>query len=280
MLSDPQIVDWTKKVSTDIKEFPEETPNFFLNYDRSDTDEIIADALKTLENYTFLGAIETFDDLPPINTSNVDGKFFYAYVIDTSILYVRKLVEFTFDYVWEPILSFNAPFYYHENLNSQEIQAADPLAMYTGPDEYFDDEGWKIPLVKEPLSTKFLNNHSNTITKVRFLQYLGMQDNEFDHQYPMGSTVGTNYDETDVSSLDLTLHGTNGLVKQFWKTWLDFLIKARRIELQINLSVLDLLTLDWSKTYHINGSNYLIYEIKVELPLTKSATVTLLKIDL
>lgn len=279
VLTEGDAIDWTRKVSSEVKVFPEETPNFFMSYDRSDTDVIVTDAIKILEDYEFIGAYSTFDDLPPVNTSNVDGKYFYAFVIDTNKIFIRKLIVSTVDYIWEELLTVNAPFYYFENYNAQEILAADPIAMFIGPDEYFDDEGWKIPLVKEPLSTKFLNNHSNTITKIRLLQYFGLQDNEFDHQYPMGSTVGTNYDETSVSGLDLTLQGENGLFKFFWKTWLDFLIKARRIELQINLSVLDLLSLDWSKRIHIDGSNYLIVDIKVDLPLKKPATVTLLKIE-
>ncbi len=279
LLYSSPIVDWSRKVTKEAKIYAEKmATGFLLDYNREEYDQFTKDALELIKDWEFVGAFPSTAEFPNVQGSSSQDAFLYAYAIDTNKLYLRTLPGGTFAWVWTEIFT-NAAFGYGPERDSQSVKVADPLSSYVGSDDYGPLQAWKVPHVQQPISLQVYNRHRATIKKVRFLQYLGMQGNEGDKPYPCGSTDGINLAETMISGLDLRLHGEYGLFKLFWKPWLDFLLMAKKVEMPVNLSILDVLNIDWGKRVHIDGSHYLVYDLKPDMPITKETMVTLIKIE-
>lgn len=267
--------DWSSKVNLDFKIYSEtQLSGVKFDYDRDDADEISSQAADAIEPYVFIGIYPNVAAMPQIPGPMDSGVSIYAYALDQSKYFIRQMVQTNPEvWHWKEFNSRWAPLIYGDENNSIDIQAADPIDMLRLNDPYMRED-WVVPQVKQPFASAYVKSPQ----KVRFLNYMGMQPNRQNHAYPLGSSDNLNYDNVVISDHSLRHDQPTGFFNKYWKKWVDFLSTTRKVELQVNLTTLDLLTLDFSKRIHINGNYYLIYDLKVELPLTKPTLVTLLRI--
>lgn len=72
--------------------------------------------------------------------------------------------------------------------------------------------------------------------------------------------------------------GASGLAAQFWPLTEQARASQFYQERAMELDEVDLATLDWSEKVHINGLDYLVATILVDLPITKPATTLLVRV--
>jgi hypothetical protein len=279
VLNTSQIVDWSRKVDPEYKKYSDKVEKGVkLEYDLDNEDGATSEKSNALEKYQFLGTFPEVVDLPEISGPRDAGNYLFAFVISTSSFYLRKNSPPSFVWTWEVFEESHSSLFFGEEDEAISFAVSDAFINYKGLDEISGAGfSWKIPMVKEHISHILSNKHVAKI-KPRLLQYLGLQPCSTGDTYPMGSSDNVNYDEDFVGTYDLRLENHDGLVNTFWLQWINFLLNSKKVEMLIDLNILDIMTLDYSKRIHINGSNYLIYELQPELPIKKPTLVTLLKI--
>jgi len=278
ILTESEIIDWSNKVTRDVIIYAESVAKgFFLDYDREENDLNSLNQKEALENWEFLGSFNNVADFPVVNSSTGSGITFYAFAIDESKIYKRHLPPSTFTWIWQEVTTLNAPFTIGEEEGKEEILVADPLYTYNDREDIEGVGEWKVPLCNQPISMNSMNQHKAKTKKVRFLSYLGMQPNSNSDLYPMGSSDGTNIEGTSIE-YDTKLTGEESLYNNLGKEWLNFLMNTRKVEIPVNLNILDLFSLDWSKRIHIHGSNYILYDMQPQIPFADKTLCTFLKI--
>jgi len=269
-------LDWSSKVNKEHKIYSErQLGGVLFQYEKDDADEFSKAAQEIYEKYVFIGMYPDMAALPDIPGPEDPEVFLYAYVMDQAGYVVRLMIQSVPYAIWAwkdlNIRWLSLP--YGDQQDRIEVNAADPLDMVKLEDPYLREE-WLVPQVKQTYATAY----TPAPCKVRFLNYLGMQPNKENHLYPLGSSDNLNFSNSTIGQHSLRHDRPTGYYNKYWKKWVQFLSSARKVELEVHLTTLDLLTLDFSKRIYINGHYYLIYDLKVELPLTKPTLVTLLRI--
>lgn len=73
--------------------------------------------------------------------------------------------------------------------------------------------------------------------------------------------------------------GEDGLYNQFWKEYCVFWQNKKTVDMWLDITLTDLLTLDFKHQYFINGKYYFIKAIYPELPIRKSTRVEFYSIE-
>ncbi|MFN4254530.1 MAG: hypothetical protein ACK4Q5_05950 [Saprospiraceae bacterium] len=84
-----------------------------------------------------------------------------------------------------------------------------------------------------------------------------------------------------IANYSLFWDGQYGLYEKWWKEWLDFLSKTKKVERKIRLSAGDLAALDMTKKYRIHNVDYLLGRVSVNITMRgiQPATVELYTIQ-
>lgn len=275
------VIDWTNKVPRDVKIYAESVATGLLfDYDRTDTDDFVKVASEQVEKWIYIGAYQTVTDLPDNVAGNINmDSYIYAFVIDTGAIYLRTLPVGTFNWVWTLVGDKNAKFVIGDEQAAKEVKFCDPIKTEIVPQVFYTAADWKVPHVDMPLSQIPYDRHLSTIKNIRFLMYHGLHLDDSGKTYPFASSDGIDTPGTNFFPLNLYGHGPEGLYQLVYKEWANFLINAKKVELPVKLNIIDVLALDWGKRIFIDGSYYLLQEIRVEFPITKEATVVLIKIE-
>ncbi len=112
----------------------------------------------------------------------------------------------------------------------------------------------------------------------RVLFFRNMQPDLYDVTYPLGTSGIYNAKGEVIGTHTLLWDGENGLYKKLWEKWLSFIEKSTTYEIPVQLNRLDFLNLDISRKKKIGNNQYLVKSIKIDIPITKAATVTLVRI--
>jgi len=114
--------------------------------------------------------------------------------------------------------------------------------------------------------------------KARLLFFRGLRDDHSNYKYPLGTNSHYDCKGTSIGSLSLTWEGSDGLYENFWKDWIEFINKAKPYPFEIQLDMVDILSLKMKKKVRIANNKYLIKKISVDFPIKKPAIVELVRI--
>lgn len=276
------ILDWTGKVDTEHLNYTERlVSNYNLVYEDKNDQDIHAFHEERKEKLEFLGVFPTVASLPQVFHDFRLEPYLYAFAIETAQLYVRTFNDpnWTWEVVVRKPVAFSYPRIVDESTNdATDVAIHYPLDMFTGVDEFGPAApDYKVPISKHPLSEVGANMASINMKACSFLAYMGLQKNSAGNDYPMGATDGKNL-QADKLAPELYWQGEFGLFNYYWKEWLNFLLNTEKVELIVNLNMLDLFQLDFTKQIQIRGQRYLLYDVQIELPIEKPSKVILLKI--
>lgn len=106
---------------------------------------------------------------------------------------------------------------------------------------------------------------------LRLLFYRGWQPDSFGNPYPMGSADVYNLNgKIEEANRSLYWDGEFGLYEKAWKEWLWWWINIRReVTFRKVMDINDLIKINFSKKYKVNGVAYLLQEVDVTLELRR-----------
>ena len=84
-------------------------------------------------------------------------------------------------------------------------------------------------------------------------------------------------DLTDAYDYSLWFDGPKGIYETWWKQWAQVLSGAQEIDIMMNLTLTDIISLDLHRPVYINGMKCWIKEVALELPLASATKVTFMK---
>ncbi|MDJ1468153.1 hypothetical protein [Xanthocytophaga flava] len=118
-------------------------------------------------------------------------------------------------------------------------------------------------------ATTVLFGGVKTDAQPRLLFWYGMSNDTQGKLYPKASNVSPD------GNYSLQWNGEKGLYNTFWKDWIAFQKRSRRLEIPVTLRPEDLTSLDLKKKVHIRGNDYLIENLKISVPLKIGSPGTL-----
>jgi hypothetical protein len=113
---------------------------------------------------------------------------------------------------------------------------------------------------------KVYNDYTNF--SLRLLFYRGLKLDSNDKLYPLASNDVYDFDGSKIADANLSLKwdGEYGLYENFWKDYIYWWNERKKLAKVTKLmSVTDIINLDWSKKYNIEGVNYLLKEISISI---------------
>lgn len=264
-------VDWSYEIpGVQGIDFP--TSNgYLITYRDSARDEyrnsLIVSDLLFPDKFTILQSVPTTQELP-INeavfgsvryVSSEDKYYAFAQADDGSVGWVLK--------------SHNSVgFRQGEGDIRVEVNADSPL-MFRGLKK--SGVNWEIPKVKEEAYSKY--NLGSQRTSLRFMNYLGMQEDSTSALYPMASSGVKNYagEPTSVET-SARFENEDGLCKTVGKKWIDFITTTQNVDVPVYLDEVALAKIDFSKPVRVRNTVYLIRKVNLAMPLDSApSTFTL-----
>jgi len=163
-----------------------------------------------------------------------------------------------------------------------------PLAMFRGYDTIPDDfewtsppappAFWKIPSIEQEGNYVIAHNivapHG-----LRLLFYRGLVPDSNGDDYPMGSSDNYAWDGTRIAEYSLRWGGDDGLYNVWWRQWAEMMRATQRVNRRARLTISELLSLDMTRRKRIDGVNYFIEKMEVQISMSgiEAAELTLLK---
>ena len=228
---------------------------------------------RDLSRFTIKDPVATVLDLPFDEYNEIND---VRLVIDQDVYYIFRWDEassgFTwnyFSYRFNDVESGSDPFWEMKSKISPLM--VDKLADQNAQSP---TRSWLVPVIEQSGSNKFFLNseyqlHFNDPGK-RFLFYRGMHQDSIGGSYPLGTNDVYNYagDKIADANLSLKWEGAYGLYLNLWKTYLNWYINVRKLVTFSRIfAAPEIRNLDFSKKHRIDGTDYLIKEIKI--PVTE-----------
>jgi|GEM_PF-4863673 len=118
-----------------------------------------------------------------------------------------------------------------------------------------------VPHALQRLNSASLFGGVKTDGTPRLMFWHGLVNDGSGKPYPKASNTTAN------GKYSLQWGGENGLYNTWWKDWLAFIRRSRRIEIPITLYPEDLSSLNLKRKVHIRGNDYLIEKVEISVPL-------------
>jgi hypothetical protein len=270
IIADLTVTDFTGTVISDMSLKLELYNGYSLKQNLS-SDTFATEMFKSLDGLNFKGTVTIWNMLP--NTGNEINDCYFVSFWDAY-------------YVWsyDPELGIiNWVFYSNgfrhvvENIDSSAEGEVFDLnsnwaACMVNYNPKFDNqliapEGrhWIIPQVREPGNFEGMLAYKEIPFSNYLLFYRGMQKDNLDNDYPLGTNDVYDYAGTKIEGADLALRwdGEYGLYEKRLKNWIEWYINnAGPLKFKATFTPLALTKIDWFKWYQVNGIKFLIEEIE------------------
>lgn len=276
------VLDWSK---LEVEKKRQSATNDYSGVSYTiELDELDLDNAAIKEDFDrkiYLGRFADDASLPVMRINEELDQIYFAFATAQNCFYMLYFNPITFVGYWDAYNEVIPAF--EEVVNDGELiilKIADTCRMITGATSLIPStSSWKVPLVKEEMSYNNNNIHQKN-SKVRLLQFQGMQNDVDGVPYPLGNSESTNIDGTNVSNLSMKFIGENGLKAKRFDTWINFLRVSKPIEKYWDVTGLDLLEYDYKKMIFSNGSYYIIEEIQENRPIVEPTLFKVRKIEM
>lgn len=263
ILASVEYDDWTSIAEPSLEIEMTEGAGYTLKYSRDDDDDLVEERNQSIEGLTILDPVENFGDLPAASASNAGS---ICLIMDWDEYYI---VEDDFDgtthtYGWA---------YYSDNIwdyqvgdgkteLSNIISAISHYRPLSSPS--LPDKSWLVPYVNQECGSPYIGKNSFSF---RLLFYRGLHSDGDANSYPLATTHPFNYNTTNIGNYSLGADGEYGMVEQWNKNWINFLINARPVTKPIRFTLPDLLNLNLKRQKRIDNQNYLVRKISLQITM-------------
>ena len=276
------VLDWSnKEIDKKIQNAVTDYSGFSYTIELDELDQDNIDLKDAFDDLNYLGEFDDFSNLPEIGINPALSGKNYAFVKDENVFYALYFNSSTYVSFWDLYNEIVPSF--ESNVGDGDLltlKISDTCKMISGTTSPISSTGsWKIPLVKEPMSYANNNGHFKN-SKVRLLQYQGLNPDADMVNYPLGNSEFTDANNSSISELSTKFIGEKGLKSTRLDPWINFLRTSKPIDKYWNVTGLDLLEYDYKKMIFSNGSYYLIQEIQEQRPITGPTQFKVRKIEL
>ncbi len=153
------------------------------------------------------------------------------------------------------------PFIFGDGEKKLDVKLSSLIIDQSGP--------YTLPHASQRAKSSFYELKDTTFAP-RLLFWNGLQADNFGKNFPAASNQSGSY--------QLQWNGPDGLYERFHKDWMIFQENTAPIEMEFDLDIFDLQTIDMKEKIYVAGQNYLIGKISVTLPLNGPVKMILYKI--
>lgn len=221
-----------------------EFTGFTLKYDWSSKDEYTQENFNDYVSDNYIGAYDTYDDLPVPDGSNK-----VALISSLNQLYIY-LPDDEGTLSWQ----FMSDNFYDKLIGdgyTEILYDFTPLTMYLGTSDYV------YPKISQRGSSPAFGVGVNEFD-FHLLIYHGLQPN-----YPLASSTKYDYQGNAIGSLELTLASIHSNFLQVYYQWL--LTRARPFDIEVYLSATQLKDIDLLEKVRIFNANFLMKSLRARL---------------
>ena len=152
--------------------------------------------------------------------------------------------------------------------------------MYRGEDGANNDRSWLVPWFDQGMSDTTADWHAlgdNKCTELRLLYYRGLQPDSEAETYPLLTNGTQDYAGDTIAGATHTerISGTGGIYETWYSQWVTVLTQNRVVERKVRMPLHELLSFDFTRKVRIDGINYLVRTIDVELTTQGMGLATL-----
>ncbi len=263
-----EYIDITHKVSTNLAfDVAAAKDGFLLKFISDDNDDTWKDLWNNIhdDDITIADAIA---DYATLLTKN-DAVNVVRLVENENWYYRRQINETTFLPEWS-YYSRNIQ-WYKEGEGEYEVETAfTPLiSIPDHGDIHESSRVWSTPKVRmQGNDPSFYQGMKGREVGLRLMFYRGLVQDGNGNNYPLGSEdcVDANGDAIPGASKSLRYDGDAGLYVNCWKSFLEWKTNINKLaKVNVDFTATDLANRDFSKKYRIDGKNYLLNKIDVDL---------------
>jgi hypothetical protein len=158
-----------------------------------------------------------------------------------------------------------------------------PLYAFRGEDSLQPSRQWEVPQVRLKGNTPTFEVGVLNKSGTRLMFYRGLRPGSNGALYPMGSAGTRDFTGASTGNYSLQWDGIDGLYNVWWKPYLEFLRNTRPVEREVQLSLGDILSLDYKRNWVIDYNKFFFKKITLTVSQKtgiKAAKVSLLKTKL
>lgn len=278
VLNSSEREEWTDKANPAYEISDEDQDTYRWKFTMDNNDKLMEDAVMDLRGSLHLADVADDSLLPPGDEPGAvrfvqDDYYFWSMNRDGTVWHRASL-----------------PFYDEgDSAATQTVEIPfSPVATWRGVDTIPTDYAWitppailkfwKLPNVEQ--AGNFVWNAVHTADfAARLLFYRGMVEDSNGDLYPFGTSDNYDWAANRIGEYSLMWQGEDGLVNRFWKEWITFAQATRRVRRRVNLGLGDLLGLDLKVRKRIDGVDYFVEKMTVQISMTgiEPADITFLK---
>jgi hypothetical protein len=263
--------DWTALCEPQAANSENEAQGFTLRFEPDESDKFVEEKVKSLDGMLLAAPVQVVADLPAFPQNPTEVRLVRA----ENVYYKAVLDEETDTYSWEYFSEPLQDFVQGDGQQSVSTVAM-PLTMFRGLEENYGRE-WLVPAVKQPLSLTGLGK-SRQLFGLRLVFYRGLHKDSLNNVYPLASSDVYNWQGQKIADKSLRWDGQEGLYRNLYVDWLQFLGGTRLSKRKVRLEAAHLSRLSFGQAVRVDGVRYLIYRVRVTLPINKLAEVELYKL--
>jgi hypothetical protein len=272
LLNPSQLLDLTDFCEPQAIINDNDTGGFELQFEQDATDKFVAEKVRSLDDLMIADPVQVFEDLPPFPLNPTEARL----VIREGAYYHAVLDEPTDTYYWEYHSEALQNFTVDEGGTTLTTKAM-PFTMFRGEDQFNASRLWTVPQFDQPLSLTGRGQNRQPFG-IRLGFYRGLQRDSNNAVYPLATPDVWTYQGLQVGEKSLRWEGEYGIYEQLYKQWLQFLTSARIVKMQIRYEPYHLNSLNFGQVVRINGTRYVVFRIRVALPINKTAEVEMYRL--
>lgn len=284
ILASSEFQDWTTKTFRIFDEIKGTfDTGFVLRFSKDSTDSKLNELLDI--KGPFKGQVNSISDFP--NKNVIAGEFIASKES-------KNLAQSSYDWstgrllvLWGYYCPFLHDFTYLDGTNEIDTKASQTLLdVWTET----SIRAIKVPKIDQTGSSMEYGLGENRVP-IRFLQYFGLQNafkwvsgvdyvysTDADVQYPLASMDNIDMNGNNIGDYKLRFEDSDGLFENFHKDWFDFLLRTKKLTVQIILTTTELLQLDLAKKVKLGPNLFLIEKIQTDI--TQNSSKLICKVDL
>lgn len=275
ILKNRSYIDVTDITSPEINRLQEPRRGYTLSYEFDQNDiALTEETIEPTKADKYIGEYDTVIALPVATSVPINS---IAYVKDDDYFY-RTYRNNGNAILWEKKYQNFSSFKYGHGSNKIEIKNVNPTLIYRDPDIFqttVAERNWKLPkfgnrMKMESAYSMYFEGEdvSLEVPTLKMFFYRGLQrDSRPNSFYPLGTPDEYNYNNDVVGESSLKFHGERGIANVWHKEYLEYMAKAKPVELYQKYSI-DLLFNTpklWKNMIRVKDVNFRIKNIQVTL---------------
>lgn len=257
-LARTKYIDLTKYAEPNPSIEKEKHGGYTVDFAWNESDELIVDNFKDTSALTAVSDVNTEADLSTTVTPN--GK---TLVLNQNTIYNAKPSGGS-GYTWGYHTDDNRPYVIAQGEEEYTLGFS-PLLMRL---RTIGGNGILLPATQRAGSSPYFENGVTENTDIRLMFYRGMKEDESTNVYPFASSTTKDYWGNTTGNYALKINGDEGIIENFIKTYLNFLVNSKLITYDANIPASIFTQIDVFNPVLIDRVFYFIKRMRVNITTT------------